>query len=215
MHVFPTLNISHLLSPLLCGPLQIIEYQNMQAEYAAAIELSGSPLASPSTETKQEQNREAELKRECDVLIEPCCLICLNKFIITCCCFFTCSVILGKVSAERDELREEVARLRRITTTLAVTLPPAPAPAGSSASSAAAASPSNRSTASARAAGQPAAGTGRRTAGPAQGATGRAAAVARASTGGEKEKQQAATNVLVIELNAEVTRMAFSLFGLL
>jgi hypothetical protein len=89
-------------------------------------------------------------------------------------------VVLGKLAAERDQLREEVTRLQRITSTIA----PAAGAKRSPVASAAGGS----------------AGTSSR---------GAAAGKAIPVTGGAKEKQQASTNVLVIELNNEVI---FSLF---
>ena len=92
-------------------------------------------------------------------------------------------MLLGKASAERDELREEVARLRRIATTLS--LP---------SSTAAPASNIPLRTASA---------------GKRSGAIGTARnAASKAPTPSlkapEKDEQLAKTNVLVIELNEEV-----------
>jgi hypothetical protein len=92
-------------------------------------------------------------------------------------------VVLGKLAAERDQLREEVTRLQRITSTIA----PAAGAAGAKRSPVASAAGGSAGTSS----------------------RGAAAGKAIPVTGGAKEKQQASTNVLVIELNNEVI---FSLF---
>lgn len=155
---------------------QVIEYQHAETEFAvAAAEMSGSgSLApgSPSTETKQlENNREAvELK-----------------------------VLLGRVSAERDELREETARLRRITSTITTPLLGASSSTGGD-------------------------GGGLRGKVGAVGLSGKrggakvaatpadAAGTAGNRVNGQKEKQQAATNVLVMELNDQVLRSSCCCF---
>jgi hypothetical protein len=115
------------------------------------------------------------------------------------------TVLLGKVSAERDELREEVARLRRITTTLALPVTSAATDAHNSAAGKGVTGALRSVSA-----------TGKRSAIPARGASASGAAsvsaavsTAAARGAGEKERLQAATNVLVIELNSEVSRLYF------
>lgn len=113
--------------------------------------------------------------------------------------------MLGKVAAERDELREEAARLRRINTTLSMAAPLGSAPTsptGSKIPTRSAPGPAAASAAGGRGAG----GRGRGAAGT--GAAGRAAPV------GEDAKQLAATNVLVMELNAEVNIFVMQLTSL-
>lgn len=108
-------------------------------------------------------------------------------------------VLLGRVSTERDELREETARLRRITSTLTSASTPAPANAASSSSTGSAAPAGVRVVAK------------RGTTGASKAATTSPAAAVSASgsrVAGQIEKQQAATNVLVIELNAEVLTLS-------
>lgn len=126
----------------------------------------------PSGEAKQDSNSSAATSRE---LIEL-------------------KVLLGKVSSERDELREETARLRRIASTL--TASAAPTTTASTATAATTGAPAGvrvvtkrGTTVASKAATTPAA----------------AASASGNRVAGQKEKQQAATNVLVIELNAEVT----------
>ena len=128
----------------------MIEYQELHAEFSAAAaehSSSSSAASSPAAESKQQQlSPEQQRTKEVEF-----------------------KVVLGKVSSERDQLREEVARLQRITSTLAPSVAIA--------------------------------------AGKKRPATAGAAAAAVAvvgKTGGEKERQQAQTNVLVIELNDEV-----------
>ena len=95
--------------------------------------------------------------------------------------------MIGKLSIERDQLRDEVARLQKITSTLR--------PVTSSSSSSAGGAAGRTPLRSGSAAGTGAAAKGKN-------ATG-------AVVNGEKEKQQAATNILVIELNAEVRFKSF------
>mmetsp|Transcript_2324 Transcript_2324/g.3663 ORF Transcript_2324/g.3663 Transcript_2324/m.3663 type:complete len:1405 (+) Transcript_2324:94-4308(+) len=97
-------------------------------------------------------------------------------------------LVVGKVTAERDHLQEEVERLQKITSTLtAANAPPPPRTASSR-------SLLSRTSSSA--------GSGSMK-GAAMTAAARAAAAA-ANAEKEKEKQQAAMNVLVMDLNAEI-----------
>lgn len=154
-------------------PEQVIEYQNAETEFAVAAAEMGQTQAAgaASAESKQDSNGSAATRE----LIEL-------------------KVLLGKVSSERDELREETARLRRIASTL--TAPTA--------------SPNSSSNTTATASVTGPAGVrvvAKRGTGVASKAATSPAAAASASgsrVAGQKEKQQAATNVLVIELNAEV-----------
>lgn len=149
--------------------MQVIEYQNAETEFAvAAAELEHNQTSNgASGEAKQDSNSSA-VTRE---LVEL-------------------KVLLGKVSSERDELREETTRLRRIASTL--TAPSAPTTAGTATSTSGAPAGvrvvAKRGTTVASKAATPAA----------------AASASGSRVAGQKEKQQAATNVLVIELNAEV-----------
>jgi hypothetical protein len=115
-------------------------------------------------------------------------------------------VLLGKVTSERDELREEVARLRRITSTLTPSASPTPAAVSPGARPAVV----TRIGAGARnssSAGAPSA-AGRRGAGPTTAAgRGAAASTAAVRVAGEHDRQQAAQNVLVMELNSQVSHL--------
>lgn len=149
---------------LICSP-QVIEYQNAETEFAvAAAEMSETASqvpGSPSVEAKQHEHGTRELVE--------------------------LKVLLGRVSSERDELREETARLRRITSTITSPLQSA--------------SPTSQATG---AKGKPVVGvTSKRATSTAKAPIDAVGAAANRGVV-HKEKQQAATNVLVIELNEEV-----------
>lgn len=148
--------------------MQVIEYQNAETEFAVAaaeMEHNNQAANGPSGEAKQDSTTAAATRE----LVEL-------------------KVLLGKVSSERDELREETTRLRRIASTL--TAPTAPATtASASGAPAGVRVVAKRGTTAVSKAVTPAAA---------------AASASGSRVAGQKEKQQAATNVLVIELNAEV-----------
>jgi hypothetical protein len=121
------------------------------------------------------------------------------------------TVLLGKVTSERDELREEVARLRRITSTLAPSASPAPAAVSPGARPAVVTriGAGARSSTSAGATSV----AGRRGTGPSTtvGGRGAAATTAAVRVAGEHDRQQAAQNVLVMELNSQVSYRLYHL----
>jgi hypothetical protein len=121
------------------------------------------------------------------------------------------TVLLGKVTSERDELREEVARLRRITSTLTPTASPTPA-AASPAARPAVVTRIGVGARSSSSAGAPSS-AGRRGTGPSTtvGGRGAAATTAAVRVAGEHDRQQAAQNVLVMELNSQVSYRLYHL----
>lgn len=154
----------------------MIEYQNAETEFAvAAAEMSENASqapVSPSPEAKQlELGSGSGAFREAVEL----------------------KVLLGRVTAERDEMREEIARLRRITATIT-------SPLLSASSNGEGVGPRGK----VGGAGSHAQGTTKRIGGKATVTPADAAGAAGNRVNGQKEKQQAATNVLVIELNDQV-----------
>ena len=152
----------------------MIEYQNAETEFAvAAAEMSENASqapVSPSPEAKQLELGSGAFREAVEL-----------------------KVLLGRVTAERDEMREEIARLRRITATIT-------SPLLSASSNGEGVGPRGK----VGGAGSHAQGTTKRIGGKATVTPADAAGAAGNRVNGQKEKQQAATNVLVIELNDQV-----------
>jgi len=148
--------------------LQVIEYQHAETEFAVAAAESIETKQLDGTSNNSSSMEAVELK-----------------------------VLLGRVSAERDELREETARLRRITSTITTPLLGASTSAGGEGAGA-------RGTVGATVLGASKRGSTKVAVTAAE-----AVSTAGSRVNGQKEKQQAATNILVMELNDQVLRSAF------